>query len=303
MNKLDCEKINIAINNISALRDGFYLSNFLIQPHVFHITFIKSDDVPVTEHSHTTFEISLILEGKISYQINGCELTLSPGDVVIIPPGLKHLWVSREEHTVVFGYMCFISCKGMQPRRQRNLLLNALENHNYHIHKFSQYDNCIKNMIELFSLKSVFMKEEVRNLQMLSYIHLFKMLLPKWKDSEKPVNNFSGASDNEKFIEQVRYYIHDNISRSITLSELNKHFGLSKDYINRLFKKEKGVTIGQYITELRIGNAIERLITTNHSIKTIAIKTGFVDLNYFCYIFKKHTGKTPGEYRRINRKK
>ena len=73
---------------------------------------------------------------------------------------------------------------------------------------------------------------------------------------------------------------------------------LSSNYIEKLFKNEKGETIFEYIQRLRIEKAKNQLKNTTLTIETIAAKTGFNSSRSFIRVFKKYEGTTPGEFRR-----
>lgn len=301
MDEHECDKLNIAINGISLLREGFYLSSFLIQPHIFHVSIPVAESQRL-EHTHSTFEVSVVLEGKITYVINSQEITLSSGDVIIIPPQQKHCWRLHGIHTVISGFMCYISGKGEHPRRQMAELTTAVENHQFHIRQFGKHEKCIREMLSLLPGDEVFIEEEVRNLQEMSYLYLFRALIPKWRNPERPSKRSGMDNDPDQTVEQIKYYVYDNLSRPIHLAELRRHLGISKDHLNRIFKKSENISIGQFIIRIKIERASKMLTTTDHDIKTVAAENGFFDLNYFCCAFKKHTGKTPTEFRCDSRK-
>ncbi len=91
-------------------------------------------------------------------------------------------------------------------------------------------------------------------------------------------------------------YIESNYANSsITLDTISKQFGLSYATINRLFKKEAGLTFVSYLTNIRINKAKE-IISQTSSIKNLAEQVGYTDRKYFSKIFKRHTLLTPSEY-------
>ena len=93
-------------------------------------------------------------------------------------------------------------------------------------------------------------------------------------------------------------YIHDNLHSRITVEELAELVDLNPSYLSRLFKKETGVTLTDYVSRRRVEYAIFLLNSTDMQIQTIAQHCGMPDVNYFTRTFKKHTGKTPSQYRK-----
>jgi AraC-like DNA-binding protein len=300
MNKHECDELNAAINQVSKLRDGFYLSSFFIQPHLFHIT-NPGPEGQLSKHSHPIFEISIILEGAHTYIINKKELTLTSGDLIMIPPRLKHSWKWHDEKTIIASSMCLISGKGVQPSRQNANLRNAIQKHQYNIRQFSSYEKCIRSIIDLLLKSIAFREDELCNLQKASYIYLLRALFPDLSDNEQPRKNVV-YKDQDQLVDQIKYYIYDNLSRSVSLEELQKNLGYSKEHLNRIFKKHQNITIGQFIMERKMEQAAKRLATTHTDMKTIALELGFSDVNYFYTVFKKFIGKSPTEYRKLHQK-
>lgn len=79
-----------------------------------------------------------------------------------------------------------------------------------------------------------------------------------------------------------------------------KHFGLSIQYLNRLFKAETGMTIHQYRTCRKIESIKEMLLTTRSPISEISRSFGFRTPELFCIFFNKHCDCSPREFRRRN---
>jgi len=74
-------------------------------------------------------------------------------------------------------------------------------------------------------------------------------------------------------------------------------------YLGQLFKKWMGYSIVDYIHKVRIEQAKRLLLETDQNIDLIADQTGFKDRSYFCKIFKKKTGLSPGEYKKYKKGK
>lgn len=99
-------------------------------------------------------------------------------------------------------------------------------------------------------------------------------------------------------LQDVKDYIDMHFTDKITLDELAEHFYINKFYLTRVFKEQFGMSISQYIMQLRITMAKRNLRFTTLSIEEIAAQCGLEDANYFSRIFRKVEGVAPGEYRR-----
>lgn len=95
-------------------------------------------------------------------------------------------------------------------------------------------------------------------------------------------------------------YIYDHLHTRITVAALSEHLCLHPAYLSRLFKKETGSSISEYIQARKIETAQNMLVYSDYSPAQIAATLAFPSQSYFSEIFKKHTGLSPAKYRREN---
>lgn len=84
---------------------------------------------------------------------------------------------------------------------------------------------------------------------------------------------------------------------AISREELAEKLYMSPVHLARIFKKETGMTLNEYATELRMEEAKSLLANTRKSISWIASQLCYQNFSYFSRVFKKETGMSPGEYR------
>ena len=89
-----------------------------------------------------------------------------------------------------------------------------------------------------------------------------------------------------------------NLSKEISLSALAEENGVSESYLSKKFKKETGITFGNYIAKKRCEKAALMLKETALQIQEISAYVGYPDNNYFIKVFKKLYNVTPSEYRK-----
>ncbi len=99
-------------------------------------------------------------------------------------------------------------------------------------------------------------------------------------------------------INKTEKYILGHIDKNITVNGLAKKFLISANYYSNLFRKEKGITLTKYITDVRLDRACNLLKETDIAISEISSGVGYQDPQYFSRIFKKEMGMTPSEYRK-----
>lgn len=98
-------------------------------------------------------------------------------------------------------------------------------------------------------------------------------------------------------IQCVKSYIEDHIREKIYVEELAALIHVNDQYLMRIFKRDTGKSLTEYITERRIHIASNLLKDSGYTINFIADCVGCENYSYFTKIFKKYTGFTPREYR------
>lgn len=97
-------------------------------------------------------------------------------------------------------------------------------------------------------------------------------------------------------------YIYDNLHNRITVNGLAEYVKLNPTYLSRLFKKEVGISVSEYIRKQKIDTAKNMLVYSDYKPGQIAQILAFPSQSYFTEIFKEYTGITPSEYAKGMRK-
>ena len=97
-------------------------------------------------------------------------------------------------------------------------------------------------------------------------------------------------------ISQVCDYLQANYADNVSLTELADLAGISRFHLSRLFRHEKGISLGVYQRQIRIDRA-KKLLAQGTPISQVAIATGFYDQSHFGHHFRRLVGTTPGNYR------
>jgi AraC-like DNA-binding protein len=100
-------------------------------------------------------------------------------------------------------------------------------------------------------------------------------------------------------IKKTKEYICRNYDKAdISVNELAGKAGYSRSHYTRLFSEIYGYSPARFQDHLRMTKAVRLLSSSAMSVKEIAAACGYSDSNYFCRIFKKNTGTSPGQFRR-----
>ena len=97
-------------------------------------------------------------------------------------------------------------------------------------------------------------------------------------------------------IENVKTFLSDNLEYDLSVSGVAALFHYNEVYLGRLFKKECGVSIKEYVSRERISLA-KKLLKTDLTVTETAKKCGFNSVSYFNKTFKEHTSLTQSEYK------
>lgn len=101
-----------------------------------------------------------------------------------------------------------------------------------------------------------------------------------------------------EWIQQIVTWIDQHYSESLTLHTLAELSHGSPFHLQRLFKRVKGLSPSEYVQQVRLEKAIDKLETTDFSISDISFSVGLSSTPYFITFFKKKVGHTPSEYRK-----
>lgn len=107
------------------------------------------------------------------------------------------------------------------------------------------------------------------------------------------------SSGMSKSIAACIDYIYAHIKERITIADLAEYTALSTSYLSRLFKKETGVSVSDYIREKKIEKAQHLLRFCDYSLIEIANYLSFSSQSHFIQLFKDYTGITPKKYRNL----
>lgn len=98
--------------------------------------------------------------------------------------------------------------------------------------------------------------------------------------------------------ERLMAFVEDHLETDIGIRDLARVARCTPDHLARIFKKSFGVPLHRYVTRRRVERAKSLLRDRSYSIAEVALTCGFATQSHFTYVFKAHTGVTPGAYRR-----
>lgn len=292
--------INRLIAEIVNSRESFNVGDYAARPQVFHFSALKKNDT-VTPHTHRSYEVATVVTGNVRYYAGEANV-IEPGQVFIAPPGVRHGWKALEDSVVCCAAL-FVSCPGNATRARMRALNESIAARGYALHSNSDYARAIDRIERETRNREIGWEESVALIIRQFYIAIFRHLLP---GATQRVSRQRGLPPQhgdkvKSIVELARFYIQDNITLLAGAREVSDFVGISQVHLNRLFNAEYGKPVSRYITDYKINTSRRLLENTDRPLKDIASSVGYDDIQYFCRVFKKQTGKTPSEFRRKRR--
>ena len=143
------------------------------------------------------------------------------------------------------------------------------------------------------------------NFNCYSYLETFDSIheMKKWfiKKSIK-VNSYikkERVNSSMLLVEKAKHYVKENYSDyDISVEKLCSKLHVSPTYFSTIFKRETEMNFVNFLTTVRLEEAIKLLNTTDDKTYIIADKVGYPEANYFSYVFKRKFGVSPSKYRK-----
>lgn len=253
-------------------------------------------------HWHDEAELFYVTEGEIDLVVDEVAFSAKEQTMVLIPPNIIHgAYLSKDKKacfsSIVF-HPDFISSKRIDKIQTTQLdpfLTNTF--HASYILKIDDFTNvALKKAFQSFQ-ECYHSHHHYAELAMKGYLFqmLFFLLKREREDPKKLLTN----SLNEERKKKILTFISDHYQDDMNLNDLAHVLSLSKEQFCRFFKQSFHTTPMHYLTQFRLNHATELLKNSHSPITTIALDVGFTSSNYFTVVFKKMTGMTPSEYRKL----
>lgn len=112
------------------------------------------------------------------------------------------------------------------------------------------------------------------------------------------IANASSSNTEKNDVHRAIEYVLSNISNDISVKDVAQYVHLSPEYFSKLFKKETGENVKNYILRIKVDAAKDLLENPNIPISVVASELGYSNFSHFTQMFKSHENQTPSEYRK-----
>ena len=253
-------------------------------------------------HYHNNYEISFITEGSGKRIVGDSIEEFQPGDLAFIGRNLPHVWIADKEsrtpstRTLEMVFLQFTS--------------NVLSSQLLSLPEFSFVKRALDLSERGIQIVGQTLNEVSEIMLQLPYLKNFDRMLNFFKMMDiigKSKSNVHLASKNylklrfttgNKRIETIHEYLMNNYHEEVNLSRLAELVNMAEGSLCRFFKMNMGITLFEYINQIKIEFACKLLMDQDLIITEVCFDSGFNNISHFNKQFKKTKGVTPSEYRK-----
>lgn len=252
------------------------------------------------EETHDFWEINYADKGDVLVGVDGKMLELKQGEILFIKPNQPHFVESgdQEPNLFIVSFLCrspsmnfFCDKKYAVPEKYRYLLQNIMAEatETFNLPDFDPHLNELK----LKENPNLGGEQVLKNALETLLIYLLRHAQNKQLNEEFFVSKIADSTElQDEIVRILRSKVYGKFHLEDLRNEL--HYGMTQ--LCTFFRKKTGMTIYQTYLRLKTDEA-KRLIRKNVSFLTIADMLCFDSISTFTFVFKKHVGMTPSEYR------
>lgn len=250
----------------------------------------------VKEHTHNYYEFYFFLEGDVSIVIEDKVHPISVGDVVLIPPSIRHYPIIHSQDIPYRRFVFWISkdyCNTLLSQSPDYVFLmqHACVRKEYLFHNDLMAFNVIQSKVFRL-IEEMNGNRFGRNAQITLCVN--DLILHLNRIVHEQMNTKTPLEESSLY-QNLLAYIDTHLEEDLTLEHLALVFFVSKYYISHVFKNNMGIPIHQYILKKRL-YACKDAISSQMSITQAYQMFGFGDYSSFYRAFKKEFGVSPKEF-------
>lgn len=259
-------------------------------------------------HKHDFIEIAYVISGTGRHVVGENQYDTSKGDLFIINHDVPHGFfplVDGEESPVVYNCVfmpkfldaALLSSIHFQDITSSFLFKSMFPDNATPLPDLNLRGADFKEIGILFDKMHTEYKGMKKGYCDIIRAYLIELIIKIFRHMESEMTK-EILPKNVELVNKAIDYLKQHYNKDVKLEEIAIKSFISKNYFSKLFKDVTGTNFSDYMQKLRIDEACSLLKNTDMKIINIALQTGFNDIKFFYEVFKKVTGKTPGDYRK-----
>ena len=261
---------------------GYLLENF----RLFHLATPQAPNVEL--HYHAFCKILLLLSGKGSYVVEGRRYLLQPGDMVLIGSHRVHR-PELEADTPYERIIIFVAPEFLRKASTEDFrLADCFEGEPV----LRLPESGRKKLFDLASKLERDLAGEEYGRELLSSASLLKLLVQIMRQQRQGSRAaLEVETRNSRVLEMMRY-IDGHLEEDLDIDRLAEVFYISKYHMMRLFRRETGSSVYDYLIQRRLLHA-RNLMAQGMRATEACYRSGFRSYSSFTRAYGKHFGTTP----------
>lgn len=235
------------------------------------------------------YVLHFITEGKGKIVVNGITNYLSVGDLFILPKDISIFYQADNLDPWTYIWVGFSGSRSEALLNQSQLLKNYYLKSTLNS-KILEYMYKI-NTIQINPIPSI------TELLLIGYLNQLLAALIEEFPNETLMNP---ETQTKHYVQQAIKLIHSHYNSPIKVSEIASSLALSRSYLYKIFKQETGLSIKDYILQVKMKRSCQLLENSTRSIAEIASSVGYQDSLAFSTAFKHHFQVCPSQFRKIH---
>lgn len=242
---------------------------------------ITQADFRMEAHTHSFYHINHILEGSVTFEVDGKHYEVEAGCMIAVPPGCSHAIYSRNGYKQIgIDVRCVKDSRGLCD--EVAALCNAFCVQQLPITVYEARES-MERMRFILSKPTKGNIVRALNIAEEKILELLEVLREK---------------NSDRFLEQFTAMLSQHQPWELSLSDMCRILCISRTQLERKSKCAFGCGAAEYCARLRYG-AVCGLLKYDMTLEEIAEKTGFYDAGHLSKFFTARAGMTPGQYRKI----
>ncbi len=245
-------------------------------------------------HRHTFFEVCQVgRHGRGEFRVQEQAHALGPGDLFVARPGVMHQIVNTERPHMELRWVSFVWTPSV-PANSADMLLRAFASSPVLVAQ-AEAVGALWAALEAVAGAPMGLGGE-EQCRLLTAALLLGIAQVASEDVAVP--EASGPDPGDQSARLAVRFIHDNLSRPLTLAEIAGQVSLSPRHLSRVFLRFTGKAPAHYIAHARMDRAAGLILRSSLPLKEVAVLVGYPDIHHFTRVFTTHFGSPPGEMRR-----